>query len=184
MNIIKELKKLNVWVKCLLMVCLILLLLGLVWPKEFHVLRLNLSKENFYEGMENNEAVFVMFYAPWCGYCKKAMPEWDKLQKDYKKCKIIKVDCDKNKDMAKLHDIKSYPTIKFLPNGLSSTDDSEEYDGNRTESDFIKFLNQHVSADPSEMPYQAANLTSNVPPYRAGQGPLTTSFVARNTGLE
>jgi thiol-disulfide isomerase/thioredoxin len=39
-----------------------------------------LTTANFDEHIkpESGDAWFVMFYAPWCGHCKKAMPEWYK----------------------------------------------------------------------------------------------------------
>merc|ERR1712146_748336 len=43
----------------------------------------------------------VMFYAPWCGHCKKLKPDWEKLGQatDCNKVTIARIDCD-NEDHA------------------------------------------------------------------------------------
>ena len=43
--------------------------------------------------------VFVMFYAPWCGHCKKLMPTWEKLAENYLhyvSIRITRVSCAEN----------------------------------------------------------------------------------------
>jgi len=43
--------------------------------------------------MNSNDAVFVEFYAPWCGHCKSLAPEWNKLATQLKgEIKVAKVD--------------------------------------------------------------------------------------------
>lgn len=189
-KLLKEFYSLDMWVRVLLVVCVILILWGLFWPRQVTYVKLIPTRENMFRGdadvehMENDEPTFAMFYAPWCGYCKRAMPEWDSLTEKYNKCKVMKVNCDENKELGKLHGVKSYPTIKFLPNGINNPSGALEFNGNRTASDFMSFLDQHVSADPSRMPNQASPLHgAEVPPYRAGEGPLTTSFASRNMNL-
>jgi protein disulfide-isomerase-like protein len=200
MGLMHDMKKMHPGMKVLLVVAVVLLLWGLFWPRQrTYVKIVPVSAEKFYggyehmdggddqgvkEAMASGQPCMTMFYAPWCGYCKKVMPEWDRLAASYRKCKVLKVNCDVHKELGKRHGVKSYPTIKFLPKGLGNPAGGKEYQGARTMADFAKFVDQCISADPSVMPNQAAALTPNVPPYRAGQGPLTTSFVARNFGLE
>lgn len=195
----RDLQRMHPWMKVLLVVAILVLLWALFWPRQRTYVKLvpvdvpgskshlyAAQLEAMYGGAEYMEdygsgPAMVMFYAPWCGYCKKAMPEWNKFENSYDgPAKVIKINCDENKDMAKMHGVKSFPTIKFLPKGLGNPAGAKEYQGNRTMQHMRMFLNQCVSADPSVMPDQAAPLRADVPPDRAGMGPLTTSYVARN----
>lgn len=70
--------------------------------------------------MNSNTPSFVMFYAPWCGYCKRAMPDFDNLINQYKnnsKVKVFKVNADENKELAQKEGVNGYPTIRFYPRG-------------------------------------------------------------------
>ena len=94
------------------------------------------------EGFANSGAEFVMFHAPWCGHCKRTMPEFQKLMDKYDgDVKINAIDCEENKDVAKEHDIKGFPTIRFYPQGMAGQD-YQEYSGGRTHGDFVKYLNK------------------------------------------
>ena len=70
-------------------------------------------------------------------------PTWEALAKDFKaepSVIIAKVDAtaDNAKATAEDQGVESYPTIKYFPKGSSIP---EEYDGGRSEGDFISFLN-------------------------------------------
>jgi len=103
-----------------------------------------LNPTNFDEIVQDaNKHVFVEFYAPWCGHCKKLAPVWDKLAGVYKNQKdvvIANIDADKHKDIAAKYGVSGFPTIKLFTkqnkNGIAYTD------GHREAVDFMIFLNK------------------------------------------
>lgn len=70
------------------------------------------------EVKRSTQPVLVMFFANWCGACKKQHPVIEELLKDYSgKVRIGEVDVDKGKIMSAQYDIKSIPTIVIFQNG-------------------------------------------------------------------
>nr|AXL95691.1 protein disulfide isomerase [Conus ermineus] len=106
-----------------------------------------LVSKNFKEvAMDKSKAVFVEFYAPWCGHCKKLAPIWDQLGEKFKDSKdiiIAKMDSTAN-EMEEVK-IKSYPTLKYFPKG---SDEIIEYDGERTLEELTKFVESGGKQEP------------------------------------
>ncbi|NQV02625.1 MAG: thioredoxin, partial [Bacteroidia bacterium] len=60
--------------------------------------------------------VIIDFYADWCRPCKMVAPIMDELAAEYKgKIRIYKIDTDKEKELAKVFNIRSIPAVLFIP---------------------------------------------------------------------
>ena len=68
--------------------------------------------------LEEEKAVFVMIFAPWCKHCKALKPTWEQLAADVQGVSdlmIAKFDGDANE--AKGLHFESYPTLYYYPKG-------------------------------------------------------------------
>jgi thioredoxin len=65
---------------------------------------------------EGDLPAIVDFYADWCAPCRIIAPILDELAEEYKgKIRIYKVDTDREKDLARAFNIRSIPTLLFIP---------------------------------------------------------------------
>lgn len=89
---------------------------------------MHLTKETFASKVYNYEAhpdawqyegdkpCLVDFYATWCGPCKALAPILEELAEEYDgKIQIYKVDVDQEEELAAAFNVRSIPTLLWIP---------------------------------------------------------------------
>jgi thioredoxin 1 len=75
-------------------------------------------KGNFNSIIQSQVPVLVDFHAEWCGPCKVQSPILAGLARELEgKIKVIKIDVDKNQEIANRFQIRSVPTLALFKNG-------------------------------------------------------------------
>ena len=70
---------------------------------------------------KNNNDCVLDFTASWCGPCKMISPILDELSEEYKKIDFYKIDVDEEYELSSLFNIRSVPTLLFIPVGGKPT---------------------------------------------------------------
>ena len=67
--------------------------------------------------VKENKFVLIDFWAQWCAPCKSFSPIFEEFASENKHIKCLKIDIDKNQEVAVKCEVKSIPTIVFIKDG-------------------------------------------------------------------
>lgn len=78
-----------------------------------------IQNEAEFDALLSAESLFVVdCTATWCGPCKLIAPLIDQLADEYAdRVKVLKLDMDSNKEVAKRYGIRSIPAVMFFTKG-------------------------------------------------------------------
>ncbi|CAO1413169.1 unnamed protein product [Diamesa tonsa] len=113
---------------------------------------LNLVDSDFSTRIAESGTTLVMFYAPWCGHCKKLKPEYNRaaelLRDDDPPISLAMVDCTEGgKETCSKFGVSGYPTLKIFRNGENSMD----YNGPREAAGLVKYMRAQVGPASKEL---------------------------------
>lgn len=91
-----------------------------------------------------NKPVVVDFWADWCAPCKTLGPILDKLAEEAEgRWKLVKVDADKNPDLAMNYNVRGLPTVKMFYN----QEVVSEFSGAQPETRVRQWLEDNLPED-------------------------------------
>lgn len=107
----------------------------------------HLTVDNFEKVLQKAEHALVVFYAPWCGHCKRIKPEFEnaaaRIKYEQMNGILAAVDATNQPELASRFGVKGYPTLKYFNKGEYKFDAGHV----RQEDQIVSFIQ-----DPKEPP--------------------------------
>ena len=80
---------------------------------------IQITKNNFQElVLESRKPVLIDFWAPWCTYCRRIGPAYEKVADQYQEELLVgKINIDEEPELADKYHIEVIPTLVYFQDG-------------------------------------------------------------------
>lgn len=78
----------------------------------------NFNTKEFHEALTAGKTVLVDYWAPWCTYCRRIGPAYEKIAQEYgERLVVSKINIDEEGALAQQEHIEVIPTLVLYKNG-------------------------------------------------------------------
>ena len=82
---------------------------------------ININEQEFQKILQGDKPVLVDFWAPWCSYCRRIAPAYERIAEDHADDLVVaKVNIDDAPGLAQNQKIEVIPTLVLYKNGKSA----------------------------------------------------------------
>lgn len=79
---------------------------------------MQINNTQFQQWMQQGKTVLVDYWAPWCGYCRRIGPAYDKIAEEYgDRLVVAKVNIDEEPQLTEAQGVEVIPTLVLYKDG-------------------------------------------------------------------
>ena len=78
---------------------------------------MNINFEKYQELLKGNKPLLVDFWAPWCSYCRRIGPAYDRIAQQMEDVEVVKINIDEEPALAQAEHIEVIPTLVLYRDG-------------------------------------------------------------------
>ena len=79
---------------------------------------MNINNEKYQELLKADKPLLVDFWAPWCSYCRRIGPAYDRIAQQFEEeVNVVKINIDEEPALAEAEHIEVIPTLVLYRNG-------------------------------------------------------------------
>lgn len=79
---------------------------------------MQINNTQFQQWMQEGRTILVDYWAPWCGYCRRIGPAYDKIAEEYgDRLVVAKVNIDEEPQLTEAQGVEVIPTLILYKDG-------------------------------------------------------------------